>query len=93
FNCIILFFRNIHLSRGKKIMSNIVLDVREDIASSNDPFQKIMQAVDSLGNDESLLLHTPFIPEPLLKVMNSKGFEHEVNELSKNHYTTLFTKK
>ncbi|MBU9721818.1 MULTISPECIES: DUF2249 domain-containing protein [Bacillaceae] len=74
-------------------MSYIELDVREDIASSNDPFSKIMKAVDELRDNEQILLHTPFIPEPLLKVMTSKGFEHEVQEQTKDHYTTLFSKK
>ncbi|MBU9713242.1 DUF2249 domain-containing protein [Evansella tamaricis] len=66
------------------------LDVREDNATRNDPFEKIMNAIHDLTLNGKLVLHTPFIPEPLLKVMKSKGFEYEIQEEKNNHYITTF---
>ncbi|MDQ0255436.1 hypothetical protein J2S74_002818 [Evansella vedderi] len=73
-------------------MQTIELDVREDIASKNDPFHKIMTEVGNLTDGGKLILHTPFIPKPLLKVMEGKGCNHNVKELSTEHYITTFQK-
>ena len=73
--------------------NKIVLDVREDIAAKNDPFNKIMQEIAKLNRNDVLVLHTPFIPKPLLTVMKSKGFTHETEEVTDSHYITTFTKE
>lgn len=74
-------------------MENIIeLDVREDIAAKNDPFNKIMAEVAKLNDGGVLVLHTPFIPKPLLTVMKAKGFTHETEEISSTHFITTFKK-
>lgn len=79
--------------KERKIMENkIELDVREDIAAKNDPFKKIMAEVAKLTNGGTLILHTPFVPKPLLTVMKAKGFASETEEISSSHYITTFTK-
>ncbi|MFA9555850.1 DUF2249 domain-containing protein [Evansella sp. AB-rgal1] len=74
-------------------MDNIIeLDVREDIATGNDPFQKIMSHVEELDNHKQLLLHTPFVPRPLFQVMSAKGFSYDTVKMSEEHFVTTFTK-
>ncbi|MDG5789170.1 DUF2249 domain-containing protein [Evansella sp. AB-P1] len=75
-------------------MSNTIeLDVRNDIAQKNDPFQKIMTEVKVMETGDELILHTPFVPKPLLKVMEGKGFSHEVDQKSTEHFITRFVKE
>jgi len=57
----------------------ITLDVREDIKKGNDPFKKIMEAVNKLNEEESLVLINSFEPFPLYSVLKNKGFEHVTN--------------
>ena len=52
------------------------LDVREDIERGAEPFQRIVAAVGELGQDEALVLHVPFEPLPLYKVLGARGFAH-----------------
>jgi uncharacterized protein (DUF2249 family) len=52
------------------------LDVREDIERGAEPFQRILAAVGELGPDEALVLHVPFEPLPLYKVLGARGFAH-----------------
>ncbi|MGO4888453.1 DUF2249 domain-containing protein [Anaerobacillus sp. MEB173] len=72
----------------------VELDVREDLKNKVEPFQKIMGAVDSLNENDVFVLHTPFIPEPLLKVMKNKGYSNEVaTEVENVHYITTFKRE
>lgn len=50
------------------------LDARE---VDGEPFDDIMDALDDLGEDESLLLVNSFEPEPLYNVLENRGFEYE----------------
>lgn len=71
----------------------IDLDVREDIASKADPFQKIMKAIEPMESGDTLILQAPFKPTPLLGVLEAKGFTHESEELAENHWKVTFVKK
>ena len=43
------------------------LDVREDLNNKIEPFQKIMEAVGDLNEDnDTFILHAPFKPVPFL---------------------------
>jgi len=66
------------------------LDVREDIRRGREPFSKIMQTVAQLGDDESLLLTTPFEPEPLFEVLAKQGFLHNSKPLDSGDWEVLF---
>jgi hypothetical protein len=70
----------------------VELDVREDIAKSEDPFQKIMKTVTSMQTGDVLILHAPFQPVPLYGVLTAKGFKYDTVQLDEKHFKTLFTK-
>ena len=62
-------------------LKKIKLDVREEIKKGEDPFQKIMGAINLLKNDEALELINSFEPSPLYSVLKNKGFEHITNHI------------
>ncbi len=71
----------------------IELDVREDLNKKHEPFQKIMEAVSALKENDTFILHAPFKPVPLFAVMKAKGFTHESEEIEKKHWKVTFIKK
>ncbi|WKZ69716.1 MAG: DUF1858 domain-containing protein [Melioribacteraceae bacterium] len=50
-------------------------DAREDLENGNHPAVKVTKEILELKENENYLLITPFIPAPLLKIMEDKGFE------------------
>ncbi|MBI2271214.1 MAG: DUF2249 domain-containing protein [Bacteroidetes bacterium] len=54
----------------------ITLDVRPDLASGKDPFQKIMQVVSSFFPGNVLLIINTFEPLPLINILTKRGFEY-----------------
>ncbi|RJP59931.1 MAG: DUF1858 domain-containing protein [Ignavibacteriales bacterium] len=50
-------------------------DAREDLENGNHPAAKVTKDILELKENENYLLITPFIPAPLLKIMEDKGFE------------------
>jgi uncharacterized protein (DUF2249 family) len=52
------------------------LDVRDDIRRGAEPFARIMTAVKDLGDNETLVLRTPFEPVPLYDVLGRRGLAH-----------------
>ncbi|UTR11149.1 DUF2249 domain-containing protein [Evansella sp. LMS18] len=74
-------------------MSKIfTLDVREDIQQKKEPFQRIMKTVEQVEDGGQLILHTPFVPEPLYNIMKGKGFRYEVEQIDNEHFVTVFHK-
>ncbi|MBW8282533.1 MAG: DUF2249 domain-containing protein [Rhizobium sp.] len=67
------------------------LDVRPILRNGGEPFQAIMEAVQSLKPGEGLRLIATFKPEPLFRVMGQRGFSHEANELGGGEWEVLFT--
>lgn len=67
------------------------LDVRPILRSGGEPFQAIMEAVNTLGPGQGLRLLAPFRPQPLFKVMANRGFDHEVREIDGGDWEVLFT--
>ncbi|HLR61710.1 MAG TPA: DUF2249 domain-containing protein [Lentibacillus sp.] len=73
---------------------NIVeLDVREDLAMKKEPFDKIMGTVKSLKDGEAFILHAPFNPLPLHKILKRRGFSYETEKIEKKHWKVTYTKK
>jgi uncharacterized protein (DUF2249 family) len=68
----------------------IVLDVRPVIRAKKEPFQIIMEAVDRMQPEDTLILHAPFKPEPLLKAIYGKGFNNEVTQHNEEHWSVRF---
>ncbi|MCR6500090.1 DUF2249 domain-containing protein [Shinella sp. CPCC 101442] len=68
-----------------------VLDVRPMLRSGGEPFQAIMQAVQDLRPGQGLKLLATFRPQPLFRVMEGRGFDHEVREIEGGNWEVLFT--
>jgi len=66
------------------------LDVRPILAEGGEPFQAIMDAVESLAPGQGLTLLAPFKPQPLFTVMERKGFLHQVSELEGGDFEVRF---
>ncbi|WP_026905794.1 DUF2249 domain-containing protein [Paucisalibacillus globulus] len=71
----------------------IEVDVREDLRLKKEPFDKIMSAVKQLQDGQAFILHAPFNPVPLHKVLGRKGFEYEAEKIEKKHWKVIYTKK
>ncbi|WP_186576534.1 DUF2249 domain-containing protein [Aquibacillus kalidii] len=76
---------------GKDVLLEV--DVRDDIKKGMEPFKKIMDAAKSVQSGEQFVLHAPFNPFPLFKVLGKKGFSHQSEQLEKKHWKITFTKK
>lgn len=70
----------------------VVLDVRPTIASGNDPFSEIMQAVKTLKEEEILQIINVFVPIPLINILKDQGFKSWTNTINEKEYHTFFTK-
>ncbi|MFD1360182.1 DUF2249 domain-containing protein [Lentibacillus salinarum] len=58
-----------------------------------EPFDKIMGAVKSLNEGEAFILHAPFNPLPLHKILNRRGFTYEAEKVKKKHWKVIYTMK
>ena len=54
------------------------LDVRPILNAGGEPFTKIRESIDALGDDEGLSITAPFLPSPLIEKLGSEGFESRV---------------
>ncbi|MDE2059404.1 MAG: DUF2249 domain-containing protein [candidate division NC10 bacterium] len=54
----------------------VILDVRDQVRAGEEPFQRIMQTVMSLKDDQVFVLYNIFEPVPLYGVMAQRGFTH-----------------
>jgi len=71
----------------------VELDVREDLRLKKEPFDKIMGAVKQVKDGQAFILHAPFNPVPLHKVLGRRGFEYEAEKIEKKHWKVTYTKK
>ena len=62
-------------SQLKNIKNMVTLDVRPTIETGVDPFKIIMQAVKKLEDDETLQIINSFEPIPLIRKLQSKGYD------------------
>ncbi|MGA3265875.1 MAG: DUF2249 domain-containing protein [Verrucomicrobiota bacterium] len=53
-------------------------DVRDLIQRGVEPFPEIRKRVDALKPDEGLIVVAPFLPSPLVEILNSEGFTSKV---------------
>ena len=66
------------------------VDARPIIAAGGEPFDTIMAAVSSLGDNEELVVLAPFEPVPLEGVLSSQGFTYEVSEIGGGDWSVTF---
>lgn len=71
--------------------SALELDVRPILRNGGEPFGAIMAAVNSLAPGQSFKLFATFRPEPLFRVMESKGFGYEATPLEGGDWQVVFT--
>ena len=70
--------------------SMIGLDVCDDIATGNDPFLKIMDAVEQINGSNALKLVNSFEPTPLISILQKRGYTSYVEELKPDLVYTYF---
>ncbi|WP_242928840.1 DUF2249 domain-containing protein [Pontibacter vulgaris] len=68
----------------------ITLDVCEDIVTGNDPFLKIMNAVEEIGENNALLIINTFEPTPLIAILKKKGYSFWTDVKNENLVYTYF---
>lgn len=71
----------------------IEVDVREDLLLKKEPFDKIMGAVKRLKDGQFLILHAPFNPVPLHKVMKRRGFTNRAEKVERKHWKIIYEKE
>lgn len=59
------------------------LDARE---INDEPFDEIMNALNDLGADDTLLLINTFEPEPLYNVLEQRGFTYEASQVAPDEW-------
>ncbi|MCL4352289.1 MAG: DUF2249 domain-containing protein [Firmicutes bacterium] len=67
------------------------LDVRPTLLAGGEPFMDIMTFVNTLEPGEGFELLATFRPDPLLKVMETKGFSNVSAELGDGSWLVTFT--
>ncbi len=74
-------------------MSRIInLDVRPLIKDGIEPFDTIMNEVNSMDSQDQLIITAPFEPVPLEGVLSNQGFEYEVTDIGDGDFEVIFTK-
>lgn len=71
----------------------VELDVRPYLRKKLEPFQLIMDTVNSLDTNDIFVLHATFKPTPLLMLLKGKGYRNTVEKIDKDHWITTFTHK
>lgn len=72
-------------------MTPVSLDIRNIPHAKGEPFTSIMTAVSALPAGESLLLIAPFKPEPLMRLLDSRGFDNTVTTLPDGTWQVVFS--
>ena len=70
----------------------VELDVRQALATGSDPFNEIMEGVKKLQANQALKLINTFEPTPLITILNKRGYQHFVEEISPELVYTYFYK-
>jgi len=68
----------------------VLVDVREDLKTGRECFDRIMSAFESLRPGQTLALRAPFQPNALFAVMAEKGFRAESLHLAQEDWIVLF---
>lgn len=68
--------------------ARVPLDVRPVLAEGGEPYRLIMDTIDGLAPGETLVLHTPFDPAPLHRVLAGLGFSRSTRELAPGDFET-----
>ncbi len=80
----------IYMSNSRKIKNLVSLDVRPTLDSGEDPFKIIMEAIKVLKEEETLQIINTFEPIPLIRKLESKGYESWTERPSEGVVHTFF---
>jgi uncharacterized protein (DUF2249 family) len=69
------------------------LDVRPLFERGDEPFAVIRKSVDALTAKEGLVLITPFLPSPLIEILQNEGFKARPERRSDGSWQTCFTRE
>lgn len=73
--------------------TEVRLDVRPLLAAGQEPFGVIMKAAEQVAPGGTLVLDAPFDPVPLRRLLGSKGFTPEMEQLGENHFRVRFRRQ
>lgn len=76
----------------KKENIKITYDARIDLENGNHPAGKVTKEILTLENDDLYLLITPFLPGPLIDIIQDKGFETYSKNVSPDEVHTYIKK-
>ncbi len=79
-----------YMSTTKNIKNLVSLDVRPTLESGEDPFNIIMKAVKVLKEEETLQIINSFEPIPLIRKLESKGYESWTERPKEGEVHTFF---
>ena len=79
-----------NMSTTKNIKNLVSLDVRPTLESGEDPFNIIMKAVKVLKEEETLQIINSFEPIPLIRKLESKGYESWTERPKEGEVHTFF---
>jgi len=68
------------------------LDIRPLLNHGKEPFSVIRTAVDSLKPSEGLILITPFLPSPLIELLQNEGFHARPERRTDGSWQTAFNR-
>jgi uncharacterized protein (DUF2249 family) len=68
----------------------VEVDVRDDLRRGEEPFGRIMAAVQTLGLAEALVVRAPFEPVPLYDVLRRRGLAHWAEQRASDDWSVWF---
>ena len=63
-----------------------------DVRQVDEPFDRIVEALETLPADGTLVLINSFEPEPLYGVLEARGFEHETRQVGPEEWRVEVTR-
>lgn len=68
----------------------VKFDARPILAQGGEPFEAIMEAISTVGDDEIFVLYAPFEPAPLEPVLKEKGFRYVPDRIDDSTWRATF---
>jgi uncharacterized protein (DUF2249 family) len=68
------------------------LDAREEIESGGHPLPRVMAAIDKLERGRAFAIVTPFVPTPMVNMVQQKGFKAWSEQKGPAHFITYFAR-
>jgi len=68
------------------------LDVRKLLASGIEPLPEIRKRVSALGPEQGITIIAPFLPSPLIELLQSEGFQSRVERQPDGGWAVHFSR-